>query len=153
MSTCVVGPSKQDEKEAHAVKMQLIEELGLLRDEICEKITDELDAIMEQVKQTAIFLCPKDTGALASSISLTGGAISFGSEFYQASISAGDESIVNPISGKPTSEYAELVESGHVMRDGMFWSGVPFLEDAMAAFENELSACVDRAMKELDVGE
>jgi hypothetical protein len=140
-------------KEKFAQEAEVKRQLEEIRDGLCEEITNEIDAIMEKVKQTAIMMCPKVTNALASSISLTGGAISAGSMFYEASISAGDESIVNPISGKPTSEYAELVESGHVMRDGMFWSGIPFLEDAMMAFEDELSACVEKGLKELGVGD
>jgi hypothetical protein len=144
-----MGMTVTIDEDFHRQKHIVMAQLAEIRDGICEQITTELDSIMLQVQQLAIEMCPKQTGALASSISTTGGAISAGSTFYEASISAGDPSIINPISGKATSEYAELVESGHTMRDGMFWSGVPFLEDAMMAFEGELSACVDRALKEL----
>lgn len=133
----------------HRQKHEAMAQLALIRDSLCEQIINELDAIMEQVKADAISLCPKDTGALASSINLTGGAISSSSNFYEASIYAGDENIINPKTGKPTSEYAQLVEEGHEMRDGSFWEGSEFLSQAMQMHEAELEACVDRALKEL----
>ncbi|MCJ7633163.1 hypothetical protein MUP77_12325 [Candidatus Bathyarchaeota archaeon] len=140
------------DKEKFKQEEEVKEQLEEIRDRLCEQITTELDSIFLQIQQLAIEICPKDTGALASSISLTGGAISAGNEFYQASISAGDPSIVNPKSGKGTDEYASLVHDGHTMRDGMFWSGVAFLEDAMAAFENELENCVTKGLAELTSG-
>jgi hypothetical protein len=108
---------------------------------------------MQSIKALAIELCPKETGALASSISLEGGAISSGNDFFEAQIFAGSEDIVNPISGKPTSEYADLIESGHLMRDNTFWEGCPFLEDAMMAFESEIEACVTKALSQLLSGD
>lgn len=139
---------RADERAAHEVKMWNADKLRELRDKICKEITDELDLIMEQVKQTAIELCPKDTGALASSISLEGGAISEGNDFYYASIYAGSPDIVNPKTGKGTDEYALYVEEGHMIGN-TFWEGSHFLEQAMMMFEGELEAAVSRALAEL----
>jgi len=141
------------DKEKFAQEAEVKRQLEEIRDELCEQITNELDAIMEQIKADAILLCPVDTGSLRSSISLTGGAISVGNDFYEASIYAGDPSIINPKSGKGTDEYAELVESGHALRDGTFWEGSGFLSQAMMMHEAELESAVDRAMKELGVGD
>ena len=154
MSTCVVGPSKQDEAEAHAVKMQIISDLTEIRDGIEDELSAELAKIMLQVQQLAIEMCPKDTGALASSISLEGGALekSAGPDFYEQNIFAGNESIVNPKTGVSTAEYALYVHDGHAMPDGSFWEGVPFLSDALAAFAGEIENAVQRALAEMTKG-
>lgn len=146
---------RADERAAHEVKMQIIEKLGEIRDGLEEEVSAELSRVMVEVQQLSVEMCPKETGALASSISLVGGSLekSSGADFFECSIYAGSEDIVNPISGVPTSQYAELVHDGHTMRDGMFWSGVPFLTDALAAFEDELNSIVDKALKEMDIGE
>jgi hypothetical protein len=136
------GPEKW-ESEA-----RLMDWLSGLPEELEEQIRIELDAVMQRVLEASISLCPKSTGALASSISLESGVISAG-DFYGCNISAGDPSIVNPVSGKPTSEYAMLVHDGHVMRDGSIYEGVPFLEEALMMYEEEIEACVDRALSEL----
>jgi len=41
------------------------------------------------------------------------------------------------------------VHDGHVMRDGSFWSGVPFLTEAIAMNEKELNDAINRALKKL----
>ena len=140
-------------KEKFAEEEEVRRQLEEIRDKLCEQIINELDAILEAIKADAISLCPKDTGALASSISTTGGATGSSSNFYEASIYAGDPSVVNPKSGKGTDEYAELVESGHALRDGTFWEGSGFLSQAMMMHEGELEECVNRALAELGVGE
>ena len=154
MSTCVVGPSKQDEAEAHAVKMQIINDLENIRDGIEDALSAELAKIMLQVQQLAIEMCPKDTGSLASSISLEGGSLekSAGPDFYEQSIFAGSEGVVNPKTGVPTSTYALMVHDGHSMPDGGFYEGVPFLSDALAAFEGELESAVQKALVQLTEG-
>ena len=129
-----------------------------LRDDFPSQIAEELRGIMEMVRARAIELCPKETGALASSISLEEGDISQsstgqGSEFYDCQIYAGSESIVNPISGKATSEYAQMVHDGHALRDGTIWEGCPFLEDAIDEFEPQLEDAVSRALSELGIGD
>lgn len=124
-----------------------VEWLEWLRDSLESEVTLELDSVMEQVKQTAIELCPKDTGSLASSIGLENGVISAG-DFYGANIYAGSEDVVNPKTGKATSEYAMLVHDGHGN-----YEGVPFLVEALMFYENELEACVSRALKEMGAGD
>jgi hypothetical protein len=126
----------------------VMNQLKTINDDLESQVAQELQEIMESVRDLAIEYCPKETGALASSISLETGTISSG-DFYGCSLYAGSENIVNPISGKPTSEYALLVHDGHMMRDGTFWEGEPFLEDAMMAFESELEAAVGKALQEI----
>lgn len=142
--------SEQKEKfESEAtVKRQLAE----IRDNLESEVKAELDSVMQKIKLAAIELCPKDTGALASSISLDEhGAIQSG-DFYGCSIFAGSDDIINPKTGKPTSEYALFVHDGHAMRDGTFWEGIPFLDEAMLMYFDELEAAVDRALKSLGQG-
>ena len=141
------------DKEKFEQEEEVKRQLEKIRDELCEQISNELDAIMERVKADAIMMCPKDTGALASSISTEGGVTGSSSTFYEASIFAGDPSIINPKSGKSTAEYAELVESGHALRDGTFWEGSEFLSQAMQMHEAELEEAVNRALAELGTGD
>jgi hypothetical protein len=128
--------------------------LETLKGEMNEAVAEELDSVWQQIKEMAIELCPKDTGALASSIKLGSeggqGVVLAGNEFYGDTISAGEDNIVNPKSGAPTSSYAIAVHDGHLLRNGQFWEGTPFLEDALDAFASELELAVNRAMQKLD---
>jgi hypothetical protein len=127
-----------------------------IRDNIAYEVAQELDMIWEEIRDLAIEICPKETGALASSIEIENeggsGAIGVsgiaGGEFYSSSIYAGNESVVNPITGQTTAEYALFVHDGHAMPNGMFYEGVPFLAEAVAAYESELDAAVDKAMSD-----
>jgi len=128
-------------------------QLARINDGLEGAVAQELQEIMLQVQQLAVELCPKETGALASSISLEGGAISASNgDFYECNIYAGSPDIVNPISGKPTSDYAMLVHDGHLMKNNVFWDGEPFLEEAMMAFEPELETAVNKALASLTSG-
>ena len=124
-------------------------------------ISDELDAIFEKIRDLAIDLCPKESGALASSIELQseGGsgrtgvsATTQGGEFYQNAVYAGNDETFNG-QGQPTSQYVLAVHDGHVLPNGDFWEGTPFLEDAYSEYENELNEAVDRAMQNLNIGD
>jgi hypothetical protein len=132
----------------NGTKQNVIRTLEEIRDNLEPAIAQELEAVMQKVLETAIELCPKDTGSLASSISLESGTIESG-DFYGCSIFAGNEGIVNPVTGKPTSEYAQLVHDGHVLRDGTIYEGVPFLTEALMMYEDELESAVSRALSEL----
>ena len=149
----MIGITESDD----GTKGRTKQEVQDISDNLPEAIAHELDIVWQKIRDLAIDLCPKETGALASSIELESeggsGTISAtstsGGDFYSNSIFAGNDDVVNPISGKPTSEYAILVHDGHMMKDGMFWEGVPFLTEAVAAYEDELDAAVDRALDEL----
>jgi hypothetical protein len=119
-------------------------------EELQEQIKEELEEIAQEILQAAIDYCPKDTGALASSISLddSAGAIQAG-DFYGFNLSAGSPDIINPKTGKSTDTYALFVEDGHFMPNGDFYEGVPFLEMAIEQYEAELDAIMDRALSEL----
>lgn len=134
------------------------ENIRIIRDDFPNELAQELDNIWQLIRDKAIELCPKESGALASSIELEseGGSgtvsASQGGEIYSNAIYAGNESTFN-FSGQPTSQYAQAVHEGHMMRDGSFWEGCPFLEDALDAYESELNAAVDAAMQNLGIGD
>lgn len=137
-------------------KQRTINELTKFRDELPSQVAMELDEIWQKIRDKAIELCPKLSGALASSIELEseGGSGAIGArgdgDFYSNAIYAGNDQTFNS-EGVPTSQYAQLVHDGHATRDGGFFEGIPFLEDALAAYASELDSCVDRAMKEMGV--
>jgi len=138
------------------------QDIRTLRDEFPDQVCEELDNIWAQIKDKAIELCPKESGALASSIELQseGGsgrtgvsATTQGGIIYENAIYAGNDQTFN-FDGQPTSQYAQLVHDGHLMRDGSTWfEGVSFLEDAVDAFEDELNSVVDKALSELEIGD
>jgi len=126
--------------------------------EFNEAIASELDAIWQAVKDLAISLCGKESGALASSIELeseggsgkTGvsGSVSQGGVIYENAIFAGNDSTFN-FSGQPTSQYALPYHDGHVLPNGDFWEGNPFLEDALDAYDSALEEAVSRAIADV----
>ena len=133
------------------------ENIMMIRDEMSSEIAMELDEIWMDIKDLAIELCPKESGALASSIELESeggsgtigsGATTNGGVIYENAIYAGNDSTFN-FSGQPTSQYAASVHDGHMMRDGTFWEGTPFLEDALDTYDSELEAAVAVAMDNL----
>ncbi|MGA2522912.1 MAG: HK97 gp10 family phage protein [Candidatus Bathyarchaeia archaeon] len=139
-----------DWKQKFESENAVMNQLQSINDDLEGAVSAELDAVMQKVLAAAIDLCPKDTGALASSINLEGGAISAGSDFYEANIYAGSEDVINPKTFVPTSQYAMLVHDGHVSRDGKtMYEGVPFLTEALLMYEEELENAVGKAMQEL----
>lgn len=149
----------------NGTKQEVMETIGNIERELPQEIADELSRIWYEIWMDAIEFCSKtmDTGALASSINVIEGGMvvqggmglsrtprqPIGNWIFDRSIIAGDVTVINPKTGKPTSLYAEWVHDGHMMRDGTFWEGNPFLQDALDAHEAELDMAVERAMKEL----
>lgn len=123
---------------------------------ISDEVKSELEHIWSLIEQAAIDMCPVDTGALRSTIKTSEGggegAISATSDIINKSLIAGDDGVINWKSGKPTSLYAGFVHDGHALRDGSMWEGVPFLVEAILAYEGELEAAVDRAVQNLQAG-
>ena len=151
----MIGLSESD----NGTKMGVRETVRKMSEELPEEVREELDAIWKLIEEAGIDLCPKDTGALASTVKSTeseGGAISATSltseDIFNKTLIAGDDSVINYKTGKATSEYAGWVHDGHMMRDGTFWEGVPFLVEALLMYENELEAAVDRAMQKVQAG-
>jgi len=136
-------------------------DIRTLRDEFPDQVCEELDAIWAQIKDKAIELCPKESGALASSIELEseGGsgktgvsATTQGGEFYRNAIYAGNDETFN-FDGQPTSQYVLAVHDGHMLPNGDFFEGTPFLEDAVDSFEDELNSIVDNVLNSLEIGD
>jgi hypothetical protein len=152
----MIGLSESD----NGTKMGVRETVRKMGEEFPEEVKAELEAIWKLIEEAGIDLCPKDTGALASTVKSTEdeseGAISASSsasnEVFNRSLIAGDESVINQKTGKSTAEYAGWVHDGHMMRDGTFWEGVPFLVEALLMYENELEEAVDRAMQKIQEG-
>ena len=137
------------------------EDFRVIRDELPSLIAQELDNIWSKIRDMAIDLCPKSSGALASSIELEseGGsgrtgvsATTQGGIIYENAIYAGNDQTFN-FDGQPTSQYVLAVHDGHVLADNSFFEGTPFLEDAVDAFEDELNQVVDKALSELNIGD
>jgi len=140
-------------------KKKVILELKESHKRMKKAVREELETVWQKIWEDAVNLCPKDTGALASSIKVVkGGTGAFGiahgagEPVLDIYITAGDPSIVNPKTGKTTDYYASLVHEGHRMRDGTFWAGVAFLTEAILNNWNELDAAMAKALKELDKG-
>ena len=138
-------------------KKKLKKEIKKFKGGVKDGVAIELEKVMRKIRDDAVAICPKETGSLASTIRIasipTGmmtGAWSRIKEImlFDKSIIAGDITKINPKSGRPV-DYASWVHNGHVMRDGRFWSGVPFLTEAIAMNEKELNDAINRALKKL----
>jgi len=147
----------QEGPEGERTKRALIDSLGKLRRDFEEgnKIRNNLDEVIDKIVEMAIDECPKDTGTLASTIKAIDGSLGgiFGGGIksltvFNKTIMAGDVTKINPKTGKPC-DYASLVHDGHTTKSGGFWGGIPFLTNAMMAYEDEIEAAIDRALKEM----
>lgn len=142
----------------NGTKDKVANEIARIGYELPEAVRAELDEIWAKIEQAAIDICPKDTGALASTIKTSegGGAIGMTSmstnDIYNKTLIAGDEAVINRKTGKSTAEYAGWIHDGHMMRDGTFWNGVPFLVEGFMMYEEELNAAIDKALSELQGG-
>lgn len=163
-----VGIFETDDGTKEIVK----NEIKKIDENLSDKIRDELELIWVKILDEAINLCPKESGALATSITVLeggatlGGTVSSGAGrnvksvvagpsisgnlIFDRTIVAGDETVVN-FRNQPSSQYASLVHDGHFMRNGTYWVGVPFLTDALMKYENELQEAVNRALTELGI--
>lgn len=145
------------EESDNGTKDRTKREIQDVSDNLPDTIKEELRAIWETIRDTAEDLCPKESGALASTIEVVEGADAggvsatslTGQEIANFTIVAGSDDVVNPRTGRPTSEYAIWVHDGHLMTDGRMWEGVPFLTEALLMYEEELEAAVDKALSEL----
>lgn len=144
------------EESDGGTKRKVGETMKKMEKDITEETKAELEAIWSLIEQAAIDLCPKDTGALASTVKSSEGGgegtISASTDIFNKSLIAGDDGVINPKTGKPTSAYAGLIHDGHAMRDGTMWEGVPFLVEALLMYEGELEAAVDKAVQNIQEG-
>jgi hypothetical protein len=139
-----------------------MQEMENISKELPKAVAEELNKVWMKIWEDAIDRCPKKTGALAASINVIEGAIgligagltmnprsTIGQFIFDRTLTAGDVTVINPETKKPTSEYAQWVHEGHIMRDGHMWEGVPFLTEALKAHEAELESAIAKALKEL----
>lgn len=148
----MIGIEETDNGTKQKVGIRLKKDMESISDEV----KNELEHIWSLIEQAAIDMCPVDTGALRSTIkTIEGGgegAISATSDIINKSLIAGDDGVINWKTQKPTSMYAGFVHDGHALRDGSMWEGIPFLVEAILAYEGELEAAVDRAVQNLQAG-
>jgi len=151
----VVVVEETDDK----TKRKTFEALAKMREEFRKGlvISKELDKVWRKIKNDAMAICPKDTGALASTIRIrkipigtAAGAFARMKQFmiFDRSIIAGDITKTNPKSGKPV-DYASWVHDGHKMKDGRMWNGIPFLTLAIGKNDAELNDAIKRALRKL----
>jgi len=150
--TFMIGIEENDNGTKRGVR----ETMKRMEKDLTEETKAELEAIWSLIEQAAVDLCPKDTGALASTVKSSEGGgegtISASSDIFNKSLIAGDDGVINPKTGKPTSMYAGLVHDGHTMRDGTMWEGIPFLVEALLMYEGELEQAVDKAVQNIQEG-
>lgn len=134
---------------------------------IPENINKDAKARLEDIWNTiyleAVGNCPIDTGSLVSTIQLVtsdedigtweGEAQPTGSAekaiaFFNGTITAGSDSVINPKNGMPTSQYAAYVHDGHFDKSGRWIDEQPFLTDAFYNHLDELQEAVDEVIKE-----
>jgi hypothetical protein len=136
-------------KEKYESEEEVKRKLEQIRDNLEPEVALKLQAVMEKIKDLAIEMCPKESGALASSIELGSeggsGTVQAG-DFYENSIFAGNDETFN-FQHQPTSQYALIVHDGTSTKEG-----VPFLTNALDFYSEELNACVNRALAHLCAG-
>ncbi|GEM_PF-1699953 len=151
------------EETDNGSKKKVSEELGGLGKKLNDDLRERLEKIWNDIYNDAVAECPVDTGSLVTSIKLVvddsnleggGAGIDISSSgmsenVYNGTITAGDDAIINPKNGIPTSTYAIMVHDGHFTVDGTWVEGIPFLSDALDKHSAELEAAIDDAMKEV----
>lgn len=136
-------------------------------DGVIEDAQTRLDAVWDKIFETAIMLCPIDTGTLVQTIRIekgfgqgesgvegadiesfstpaAGGSIK-SVIVYDSTIIAGDENVFKP-NGQPCI-YASWVHDGHYSQAGQWVEGQPFLEEAIMEHIDELDEAVQQALE------
>jgi hypothetical protein len=122
-----------------------------------KEIEEELDNVFYKVEVDAFLDCPKDTSMLASTIKIVktpigtmdGTVSSIKSiTIYDRTIVAGDLTARNPKTKGPVN-YAGWVHDGYISKDGTVHSGRPFLTNALAKHDAELTSAINRALDKL----
>jgi len=130
----------------------MVDERDDFWDEFNDAIRAELDGVWQDIKNRSIELCPKESGALASSIELESeggsGTVGASDTLYTNAIYAGNDQTFN-FEGQPTSQYASAVHDGHMLANGDFWEGCPFLTDALDQYEGALLDAVARGLDQV----
>lgn len=118
-------------------------------------VSSELTKVWNKIKDDAIALCPKDTGALSRTIKVVNANGMTGNwsrikdvTVFDKTITAGDLSTINPKTKRPV-DYGTWVHDGHAMANGGYYMGVPFLSMAIFMNSEELDAAIDRALKKI----
>lgn len=149
-------------EDDNGTKKKVIDDISEAQQKLIEEAQSKLDEVWMKILETAIMLCPIDTGTLVQTIRLEQGSGVTSEEgafvesystptgaggsdksiiIYDSTITAGDETVINPRTGQPCI-YASWVHDGHYDRAGKWVEGIPFLEEAI----EEHSAELDEAM-------
>lgn len=139
----------------------------MIPNQITEAARNRIEEVWTKIYEMALSLCPVDTGSLVSTIRLISGGdltensgetiggglpmVGEGASIYNGIITVGDPTVVNPKNHQPTSVYANMVHDGHFNSGGGYIQGVPFLTDAIDAYEGELMEAIEDALHEAGV--
>jgi len=147
--------SIQITEDDNGTKRLTINKLKKVSKRLTPELRAELDQVWDNVLMDAIGECPILSGALASTIRIVEGAFGgmmggvVGRMVFDRSITAGDETILNP-RGVPTSHYASSVHDGYTHpRSGNWIAGYPFLEIALDRNMADLERAINRVLKSL----
>ncbi len=146
------------EEDDDGTKQGIVDSLNETNEKLIEEAQEKLSAVWQKILDTAIMLCPIDTGTLQSTIRLIegdstpegasytpeGGGGEKAVTIFNGTIIAGDENITKP-DGSPCI-YAEWVHDGHFDRSGRWVEGQPFLEEAILEHEAELDEAINEVM-------
>mgnify|MGYP001054056052 CR=1 FL=1 len=141
--------SVQIQEDDNGTKEKTIEEIDGIKKELPPEVAKQLNKVWEKILRDARTLCPVDTGTLKSTIrtmrtpkGLMSSGVGGSKDFiiFDRALVAGDSTVTKP-TGEPCI-YARWVHDGHVMRNGQFWAGVPFLANALDMNETELEAAI-----------
>ncbi len=150
------------EEDDAGTKQGVIDNVNQINDKLIEEAQAKLQAVWQKILDTAIMLCPVDTGTLQGTVRLIegdstpegasytpeGGGGEKAVTIYDSTIIAGDENVTKP-DGSPCV-YAEWVHDGHFSKSGRWIEAQPFLEDAILEHEDELDEAIDDVMNAID---
>jgi hypothetical protein len=117
-----------------------------------------LENVWNKIYEDAVANCPVDTMSLVGTIKLVTGdkagqqvlnstiiGSGMSQTVFNGTITVGDDAVINPKNGIPTSWYAIWVHDGHWDAGGKWVAGRPFLSDAFDKYEAELMAAIAKA--------
>lgn len=152
-------------------KKRVIDDIVWVQDSLIEEAQSRLDEVWDKILETAIMLCPFDTGTLMTTIRIEKGYGATSEEgafvdsfttsasggeggtksviVYDSTITAGDETVINTRTGQPCI-YAGWVHDGHYDKAGKWVNGVPFLEEAIEENSAELDAALNAVFNAID---
>jgi hypothetical protein len=111
----------------------------------------ELEKVWDKIYRETVSTCPFDTGTLVGTIKMATGSKAgeqmdtsssgLNKTIFNGTIVVGDDAVLHPNTGIPTSWYAIWVHDGSIYVDGR-----PFLTEAFLKYEQELEDAIKNAI-------